>query len=141
MNKHKITYIQRENKTSKNGKPYERVTIKTDREADKFLSGFGGAETRDWEVGSEVEITVTPVQSADGKKTFFNFDYPRKPKLEDRVGRLEIELDMLKRFIKQYCKPRQSEMTTSAGTPVPFPVDEDGLESLTEEELDAMLDR
>lgn len=104
MEKQKITYINRTTRTSKAGKPYESLSIKTDRHGEKFLGGFGSKETNDWKVGDEVEIEVKEVASADGTKTYLNFDYARKPSLETRIIALEGTLTLLKNAMEPIYK-------------------------------------
>lgn len=94
--KQKITFIKKETKTSpRTNKPYERVTIKTDRHGDKWLSGFGSLATKDWQVGTEIAINVTSSVSQDGTKTYWNFDYQKEDSLATRVAKLEINVQLL----------------------------------------------
>lgn len=54
------------------GRPYTSVRIKTQEHGDKVISGFGNAENAAWQVGSTVDITVTP------KGEYLNFDMPNR---------------------------------------------------------------
>lgn len=74
MEKQKITYVSRTQRTSKkDGKPFTSISIKTDRHGDKFLSGFGNEKNERWIVGDEIEIEV--VQKGD----YWNFNMPKAP--------------------------------------------------------------
>ena len=91
MEKVKLTYFRSEQKTSpRTGKPYTSLSIKTDRYGDRFLSGFGSVETKDWKTGDEVEIAVTE-KEYNGKK-YLNFEQKRAPKPEERIDKLEKQV-------------------------------------------------
>jgi len=106
MEKLKITKIYRSTKdkngnalTTKDGRNYERVAIKCDKYGDKWLSGFGNSQNKDWQEGDEVEIEI------EKKGEYLNFHLPpltvkykefldlkdRIVLLEDRVSELEGE--------------------------------------------------
>ena len=57
---------------TKDGRPYTRVNLKTDKYGDKWLSGFGNQTNADWKQGDEVEIIV----KQNGE--YLNFDTPKK---------------------------------------------------------------
>lgn len=102
MEKLTLTFVERKQAISpKTGKPYERLSIKTSKHGNRFLSGFGSAHTRDWKVGDEVEIKVEEVASADGTKKYLNFDYPRANPATD-TKRLEITVDLLKKDLTSF---------------------------------------
>lgn len=61
---------------TKDGRPYTRISIKTEQHADKYLSGFENADTKNWKEGDTVEIDVTE----NGQ--YLNFKVPKK---EDKV--------------------------------------------------------
>jgi hypothetical protein len=106
--KQTITSIRSEEKISaKTNKPYERLWIKTEKHPDKEISGFGSASTKDWKVGTEVELKVTESVSPDGKRTYVNFEYPRKASLETRVAMIEMWMDSVKRK-EQGLPPKQT---------------------------------
>ena len=44
---------------NKDGKPYEKLSIKTDQHGDKWVGGFVNIATGKWKEGDEVEIEVT----------------------------------------------------------------------------------
>jgi hypothetical protein len=44
--------------SKKTGKPYERLSIKTQEHGDKWLSGFGSSWNADWQEGDEVDIVI-----------------------------------------------------------------------------------
>lgn len=72
---------------SKDGKPYERVNICTDKHGDKWLSGFGSSATKTWAVGDVVEIEV--IQNGE----YINF---KTPKIEvinsNKTKELEVRI-------------------------------------------------
>lgn len=97
MEKLKITQIYTTDKNkdgsplmSKAGKPYTRMSIKTNEYGDQWLSGFKGKQNDGWKVGDEVEVLVEKKQSGD--KTFLNFSLP-KP--EEKTGQELIKIHML----------------------------------------------
>ena len=74
----KITKIYRSMKDkngnplkTKDGRPYERVAIKTTQYGDKYISGFGGKGNLEWKEGDEVQIEI----SENGE--YLNFDMPK----------------------------------------------------------------
>ena len=111
MEKVKLTYVRAESKTSKAGKPYESLSIKTDRYGDRFLSGFGSKETSNWKVGDEVEISVKEVASADGTKTYLNFEYPKKT--NSGFAELKKEIELIKATLKPMYLDWKAKQTTA----------------------------
>lgn len=72
---------------TKDGRPYTRLSIKTQQHGDKWLSGFDNPQTKSWEEGQEVEIEVTE----NGE--YLNFSVPKR---EDKVDqKLEQILNKL----------------------------------------------
>lgn len=72
--------------SSKTGKPYKKVAIKTEQHGDKWLSGFANDndEKLFWKEGQEVEIFV------EENGQWLNFKTPGKiDSLEARVKALE----------------------------------------------------
>lgn len=125
FDKQKITAIlPAKSGMGKNGKPYSFYKIKTDRHGDKILSTFGDKVTESWKIGDEIEIKVTETVSPDGRFTNYNFEYPKKPKDNERLASLEITVDQLKRKLQEvidHLKGNKPEnLLTSAGTPIPF---------------------
>lgn len=104
MEKVKLTNVFRADKdksgnpyTTKDGRTYTRVSIKTEKHGDKWLSGFGNQDNINWKAGDEVEIEV----KTNG--AYLNFETPKKTvsgrdiqelrnmiaELQDRVTTLE----------------------------------------------------
>lgn len=55
----KLTAVKRTPRIAKSsGKPFVSLGIKTDQHGDKWLSGFGGPENANWDVGQTVNIEV-----------------------------------------------------------------------------------
>lgn len=64
---------------SAKGRPYTRLTIKTDVTNDDWLSGFDVAETKNWAIGTDVEIDVTK----NGQ--YSNFAVPKKGAVDGQL--------------------------------------------------------
>lgn len=121
--KQKLTWIKSEEKTSKAGKKFTSVSIKTDRYGDRFLSGFGSKENRDWKVGDEVELIVT--EKEYNGKSYLNFEHKREPRLEDRVAILEDTVNKIREFLKPIYEERKKAEDKSSGKPhYPTPEEE-----------------
>jgi hypothetical protein len=126
--KQKLTWIKSEQKKSKAGKDYTSVSIKTDRYGDKFLSGFGSKENRDWKVGDEIEIVVHEVES--NGKIYLNFEHKREPKADEKIATLEsrvVDLEETVENIRKFLKPIYEERKgkdTPPGRHYPTPDDE-----------------
>ena len=97
----KITQIYRSDKDKNgnllktaDGRPYERIAIKTAEYGDRWISGFGNRRNRDWRVGDVVDIEISEVEK-DGQ-IYLNFETPsRLDLLEERIGALEVQVDAL----------------------------------------------
>lgn len=78
---------------TRDGKPYERVSIKVSGNPD-WISGFGNPLNAEWQEGQTVDIDIQ--KSPDGK--YWNFKMPNKTSalesrleaLEHRVAKLEM---------------------------------------------------
>lgn len=121
MEKCKITWLKREQKTSANGKPYTRLALKTDKFGEEFLSGFGNRDNENWAVGSEVDLIVKKVEK-DGK-TYLNFDTPKKEdkslkELNDIAIKVAIIQNDVKRIINHLTGEDRLDRT-SDNTPIP----------------------
>lgn len=55
----------------KNGKPYEKVSIKALEYGDEFIGGFGGEWNKDWKEGDQVTLDIT--ESEWNGKKYKNF--------------------------------------------------------------------
>ena len=74
---------------NKNNKPYERVSIKTEEYNDKWLSGFGNDNNKEWKEGDEVTLEVVE------KGQYLNFS---PVKMEDRL--MEMVQELIRRVKK-----------------------------------------
>jgi len=84
---------------NRNGKPYTRMSIKTQQHGDTWLSGFQNRTNENWKQGDEVEIIVTQ----NGQYT--NFETPKtEDMLAMRVKDLEIRVDRLEEKLNQGTK-------------------------------------
>lgn len=97
----KITYIKRDTSDregnaliSKQGKPYTRMTLKVESKGERYISGFGNQSNAGWQVGDEVDITITESDTKDKTgKPYLNFSQPKK---EDKIDdKLELILNKL----------------------------------------------
>ncbi len=88
----KLTMVNRKERIStKTGKPFTSLGIKTEEYGDKWLSGFDNAATRNWKDGDTVEIVV------ESKGEYLNFKLPEVTK-EDRFGASAAELKNMLTF-------------------------------------------
>ncbi len=102
-NMEKITYIKRNNTNQKgdllvgkNGKPYVRVSLKVESKGDRYISGFAGVDNADWEVGDEVEMTITESTSLDKNgKPYLNFTTKKAEVGSAALGALDEKLEDL----------------------------------------------
>ena len=105
MLKTTITKIYRSDKKkdgtpliNKNGNAYEKISIQTNQNGDKWVGGFSNETNKAWNVGDSVDIDVTQngdwlnfkeVKATDGiSKTDFE-------KLESRVSNLEKRIALM----------------------------------------------
>lgn len=79
-----LQYVKTEQKTSQNGKPYKACSIKV---ADRWLNGFGNAETEKWQAGDNVTIDI--YQEEWNGKIYDRF------KTVDKADMLEIRVKKL----------------------------------------------
>lgn len=87
---------------TKDGRPYERVAIQVDSDehGGKYISGFGNARNKNWQVGEEININV--VQNGQ----YLNFEMPTETQefreeimnlffqLEKRLVMLEMNMEI-----------------------------------------------
>lgn len=67
-----LTALTRKQRTSsRTGKPFTSLGIKTQEHGEKWLSGFDNAQTKDWKQGDTVEIEV------EQKGDYLNFSVPK----------------------------------------------------------------
>ena len=78
MQKVKITKIYRTDKDkqgnllkSKDGKPYAKISIKTEENGDRWIGGFQNARNKDWKEGDVVEVKI--IQNGE----YLNFETPK----------------------------------------------------------------
>lgn len=98
---------------TKDGKPYQRVLIKTAEYGnDILISGFGGAWNSDWKAGEEITVDITEVKKDE--KTFYNFS---KVNMEQRMMEMIKELNtrvraLERKIIEQQEYPIRTEDNT-----------------------------
>jgi hypothetical protein len=96
----KITRIARSEKDKdgkelislKNGKPYTKISLKTEQFGDKWLGGFGNTSNSLWKEGDTVDIQVT---ESNG---YLNFNSPRTL-LDKKFEKLEARLEKLENIL------------------------------------------
>lgn len=57
---------------TKDGKPYTRMNIQIESHGDKWLSGFGNAQNKGWQIGDEIDVEV----KENGQ--YLNFEMPKR---------------------------------------------------------------
>lgn len=68
-----LTAVNRKERvSSRTGKPFISLGIKTNEHGEKWLSGFDSKETKEWKSGDKVEIEV------EQKGEYLNFSVPKK---------------------------------------------------------------
>lgn len=101
---------------TKDGKPYTRMNIQIESHGDKWISGFGNARNKSWQIGDEVDVEV----KENGQ--YLNFEMPKPAGMnpealnEIRVGisMLNQRLDRIERLLST---PKEPEISPSD---VPF---------------------
>ena len=67
-----ITAISRKERTSKKGRPFTSVGLKTVEYGDRWISGFGHARNKDWKKGDKIEVEV------EDTGQYLNFTMPEQ---------------------------------------------------------------
>jgi hypothetical protein len=99
---------------TKAGKPYTKLSIKTDKHGDQWLSGFGNSRNEGWAEGAKVDIMVTSKQGNDGK-TYLNFDTPKpEDMLAVRLAAVEMDIINLKKALQNNTTAKPSPATMAA---------------------------
>lgn len=94
---------------SKDGRPYQKLSIKTVQHGDKYLSGFVSEWNKNWKVGDDVSADV----NQNGE--YLNFSKVNTESvLLEKVNALEAKMIQVVAEIKKI-----NAKTTSAGTKVP----------------------
>lgn len=79
----KITAIKRTDRVSKAGRPFVSLGMKVEQYGDKWISGFGGDENREWKVGDEVDVEI------ETKENYLNFKTLKsKPQVNGDISRV-----------------------------------------------------
>lgn len=114
----------------KTGKPYTKCNIKCAEYGDKYLSGFGNALTKTWNVGDTVEIEI------EQKGEYLNFSVPKKQEggLSDLdrefLIRIEKKVDAINWYVVEMAKAMKT------GSPV-YPTPEvEGIDTSLENPFD-----
>ena len=110
---------------TKQGKPYQKVSIKTTETGDEYINGFGGKTTDAWVEGAKVDIIVT--SEVYNGKTYKKFQVPTKDSLiEGRVSSLEAQVMNLTRMVTALTGtvPNSGVAPQAPSTPSPASMDE-----------------
>lgn len=84
---------------SKEGKPYTRMSIKTEQYGDKWISGFENKDNSSWKEGDEVEVLI----KENGE--YLNFETPKKDdKVNDKLELILTKLGKLQFTVEQICE-------------------------------------
>lgn len=67
-----ITAITRKQRTSRSGKPFISLGLKTQEYGEQWLSGFAGKENAHWKEGDVVEVII------EKKGEYLNFSLPTR---------------------------------------------------------------
>lgn len=103
---------------TKDGRPYTRLSIQTNLHGQQKLSGFASPATKDWRIGSEVEIKVTEARGTNGA-VYFNFEVPKKDEQAlSSVKSLEITVLLLKNRVEAIEKYLDQKRPIPPGTKV-----------------------
>lgn len=119
-----ITYLKRDDTDregnalkTKAGKPYTRMTLKVESKGERYISGFGSAQNKDWKVGDSVDITITEAEKTDKEgRPYLNFT---QPKPIDKVGDdiATIKSDIMKILLVV----RNIDANTTAKSKIAYP--------------------
>lgn len=134
-----ITFLKRDDTDkegnelrTKDGRQYTRMTLKVESKGERYISGFGNAQNKDWSIGDEVDITITEATAKDKNgKPYLNFQVPKPvgSAPDERIGKILMELTtitIILRQILQYVEPKKK---------VPYPTNEFPREPFSEEEM------
>jgi hypothetical protein len=121
-----ITYINRTQRTSREGKPFTSISLKCSQYGEKYLSGFGNKANENWAIGQEVEIAEVKEVQKDGK-TYLNFEMAKatpqaSSEVLQGVKHLVLMVETIKRDqqkIIDHLSGKNRLDLTSAGTKVP----------------------
>lgn len=86
---------------SKTGKPYTRMSIKTEEYGDKYISGFKNKANESWKEGDTVEVII------EEKGEYLNFSMPKEEdkqaeifaKLHYKVTSVELRLGIIEEHL------------------------------------------
>lgn len=103
---------------TKDGKPYTRMNIQIESHGDKWISGFGNARNKSWQIGDEIDVEV----KENGQ--YLNFEMPKLVPAgmnPEALNELKVAISMLHSDVKHILailsKPDEPEISPSD---VPF---------------------
>lgn len=136
-----LTFVKRAERTSKAGKPFTSLSIKTTQYGERYLSGFGNKANENWKEGDEVEVAEV-VQKGE----YLNFEMPKHTPNNSSVEVMAVshKLDLISsqlRSVIDHLSGKNRLDLTSAGTKVPdftpatMNIPDDGLDQINPEEI------
>jgi hypothetical protein len=104
----KILDIKRTNRTSKAGRPFVSLSLKTEQYGDRWVSGFGGPENEKWAIGDTVEVEI------ETKGDFLNFKTIKMNPVQGDTSRvmnfLEYKVMAALQFMQEDIKAIRKEL-------------------------------
>ena len=81
-----LTFVRRENKIAKSGKPYVSVSIKAQEveQGNVYINGFERNENKAWKVGDKINVELS--QKEYNGKLYWNFEMPKEEKASTNNG-------------------------------------------------------
>lgn len=85
---------------STKGRPYTRMSIKTNEYGEKWISGFQGKENSNWKEGDTVEVIIKKTER--GGTEYLNFEVPKQEdKTKDELVKISLQLSGIKLLVQQ----------------------------------------
>lgn len=117
----------------KNGKAYEKVSIKAAEYGNEFIGGFGGEWNKTWKEGDEITLDIT--KATFNGKEYLNF---ARVNMTERMMDMITELNTRVKALEEWRLKGFSYPVEKAEQPNFDPSDEPPIESF-EEDADAVL--
>ncbi len=98
-----LTFVRRETKVAKSGKPYVSISLKAleVEQGNAYINGFGRKENEAWKVGDKVNVELS--QKEYNGKLYWNFEMPKAEKpttnnsllLDQKLAPINRKLDAI----------------------------------------------
>jgi len=99
---------------NRNGKPYERVSIKAEEKGDKWISGFGSRSNQNWAEGDVVEVNV--VQNGE----YLNFETPRSSVSPQALDDLKVKIENIESRLSKLEMGKEEPTSDDNNPDLPF---------------------